>query len=143
MTRQEIYKHLLSKLNYELDAYRRLQALLLEQHKHMSQHKTQMLAEINASEQSLLAELRKLAQQRSQLLRSIGLNADEQGMKHFLAELPQSLRDKAEPVWEQIYQQLCLCKSQNELNGRLLATQQDLIKRMLFGEPDPDYSSLA
>lgn len=143
MNRDEISRALLSELHYELKAYQRLMNIMLEQHRLMATHQSAALTELNVREQQLLAVLRQQAQRRSQLLRLIGFNASEQGMKQFLAELPPSLLERVEPVWNKIYQQLRLCKAQNELNGRLLASQHDLLNRLLFGEPDPDYASLA
>nr|WP_321272614.1 flagellar protein FlgN [uncultured Tolumonas sp.] len=143
MKRDEISRALLSELHYELKAYQRLMNIMLEQHRLMATHQSAALTELNVREQQLLAVLRQQAQRRSQLLRVIGFNASEQGMKQFLAELPPSLLERVEPVWNKIYQQLRLCKAQNELNGRLLASQHDLLNRLLFGEPDPDYASLA
>nr|WP_321241453.1 flagellar protein FlgN [uncultured Tolumonas sp.] len=143
MNRDEISRALLSELHYELKAYQRLMNIMLEQHRLMATHQSAALTELNVREQQLLAVLRQQAQRRSQLLRLIGFNASEQGMKQFLAELPPSLLERVEPVWNKIYQQLRLCQAQNELNGRLLASQHDLLNRLLFGEPDPDYASLA
>jgi flagella synthesis protein FlgN len=143
MNRDEISRGLLSELNYELKAYQRLLNIMLEQHRLMATHQTTALTELNVREQQLLSVLKQQAQRRSQLLRHIGFNPDEQGMKQFLATLPQPLYERVEPIWNKIYQQLRLCKAQNELNGRLLASQHDVLNRLLFGEPDPDYGALA
>jgi flagella synthesis protein FlgN len=142
MNRDDISRALLSELTYELKAYQRLLNIMLEQHRLMAAHQTSALTEVNIREQQLLAVLRQQAQRRTQLLREIGFKADEQGMKQFLSGLPDALREKVEPIWDKVYQQLRMCKAQNELNGRLLASQHDLLNRLLFGEPDPDYSSL-
>ena len=143
MSRDEISRALLSELNYELKAYQRLLNIMLEQHRLMATHQTAALTELNVREQQLLAVLKQQAQRRSQLLRRIGFNPDEQGMKQFMAELPTALYERVEPIWTKIYQQLRLCKAQNELNGRLLATQNDTLNRLLFGEPNQDYGALA
>ena len=94
MNRDEISRGLLSELNYELKAYQRLLNIMLEQHRLMATHQTTALTELNVREQQLLSVLKQQAQRRSQLLRHIGFNPDEQGMKQFLAELPPALYEQ-------------------------------------------------
>lgn len=139
---QSALKELLQGIQADLNALRQLRPLLQEQRTLLCQHGSDGLAPLNERHAALVGGMQQRANARSRLLAQLGCDPNERGMTHLLERLPQEVATRARPLWQQLHQQLQDCKTQNDINGRILAGQQEMLKAMLFPEA-PDYSALA
>ena len=139
---QSVLKELLQGIQSDLNALRQLRPLLQEQRTLLCQHGGEGLTPLNERHAALVDGMQQRASSRSQLLSQLGCDPNEHGMSTLLERLPPELATRARPLWQQLHQQLQDCKTQNEINGRILAGQQETLRAMLFPET-VDYSALA
>jgi len=139
---QAALKELLQGIQADLNALRQLRPLLQEQRTLLCQHGNDGLAPLNERHNMLVEGMQQRADARCRLLKQLGCNPDERGMATLLERLPPELATRARPLWQQLHQQLQDCKTQNDINGRILAGQQEMLREMLFPEKS-DYSALA
>lgn len=140
MTPRECLQQLVGGVQQDLTDYDSLHQILNEQYQLLRERDSQGLADLLKREQTLLLPLRERAARRSKLLAQLGLDASDHGMRQLLDKLPANLSEKLSPQWQQLQQRVVECKRQNEQNGKLLAIQNQVIRRMLYGEPSGDYS---
>lgn len=139
---QTVLKELLQGIQSDLNALRQLRPLLQEQRTLLCQHGSDALAPLNERHSALVDGMQQRARIRSRLLSQLGCDPNERGMTSLLERLPPELATRARPLWQQLHQQLQDCKTQNDINGRILAGQQETLRSMLFPEA-VDYSALA
>jgi len=135
-TRDQI-KLLLQELKQDVQDYRRLQLMLLEQRDLLISHDSQGLQQLQERQHLLMETLSESARQRVARLRQLGLSADDQGMQRLLSRLPEPLRHQANASWHTLHQLLQQCQTQNDINGRLLASQVELVRKLL--QPQDSY----
>lgn len=140
MTPRECLQQLVGGVQQDLADYDSLYQILDEQYQLLRERNGQGLTDLLKREQTLLLPLRQRAAQRSKLLAQLGLDASDHGMRQLLDKLPANLSERLSPQWQQLQQRVVECKRQNEQNGKLLAIQNQVIRRMLYGEPSSDYS---
>lgn len=139
---QVVLKELLQGIQSDLNALRQLRPLLQEQRTLLCQHGGEGLTPLNERHAALVESMQQRAQARCRLLAQLGCDPDERGMTALLERLPPELATRARPLWQQLHQQLQDCKTQNDINGRILAGQQETLRAMMFPET-VDYSALA
>lgn len=140
MTRSEIIKSLILGIQTDIADYTELQRLLEQQFQLLKDRDTAAITALNQAHQSMVAKLQRSAVERTRQLGLLGINADEQGMTVLLGQLPPALKLRLKPIWNRLCKLLQQCQQQNEVNGRLLRCQYDVIQRMLHGEPNYDYA---
>jgi flagellar biosynthesis protein FlgN len=129
-------KQLIIGIQQDCGRYAELQQLLLRQHSLLAAHDVDGLAEHNQLQTQLMVVVQQQAQQRCQHLLALGLKPDEKGMATLIAKLPASLQKNVASQWQQLERLLQQCLRQNELNGRLLAGQIEIINTLL-GQEQP------
>lgn len=138
MSAKEAVLTLLQAIKADTLECQALQALLVRQEKLLSQADAKALAAINTEVMASLARLGEHARERSALLQGLGVDPNEQGMAKLIAKLPTHMADKAAPLWQQLGSQLAHCKTLNERNGHILASQRELLGE-LSGQGLVDY----
>lgn len=142
MSPKECLQQIVMGVQSDLAEYQQLKRLLNEQHNLLRRRDVRILSDLLTRQQELVNRLQKNANLRSELLAELGLNADDHGMSVLLERLPAPLVGRLSPQWRQLKDLVNQCKHQNDVNGRVLLTQYEVIKRMLYGEPNPDYSPM-
>lgn len=126
---------LLQGLREDQQGYQQLLELLREQHLLLCRLDSQGLLGLNRRHADAVEPLRARAKERGQCLLRLGCSADPAGMEQLLTRLPRTLADYLRDLWAQLQQGVQACKQQNDINGRLLAGQQELLRQLL---PLPD-----
>lgn len=140
MSPKECLQQIVSGVQLDLADYQQLKRLLNEQHSLLRRRDVRALTDLLTRQQSLLTRLRDNAGLRTQLLSQLGLDASDHGMRDLMNRLPAPLTTRLSPQWKQLQQLVSQCQQQNDINGRLLVTQYEVIRRMLYGEPSSDYT---
>lgn len=140
MTVKDCVQALISGVQSDIHDYQALERLLQSQHAQLKARQTDVLLTQLPLQQALIAKLQQAAAARSQLLQHLGITADEHGMRLLLQRLPSNVRECLNPLWQTLNQLVERCQLQNEVNGRLLACQYEVIQRLLYGEPTYDYA---
>lgn len=136
-----LLRALLLGVQADLASLQQLRALLQAQRSLLCQHAGNELAPLNERHAQLIATLEHNARQRSEYLQRMGFKANAGGMSHLLAHLPANVAQKLAPQWERLHRELRELKLENEINGRILAGQQEVVRALLL--PDTgDYSNL-
>ena len=139
-SKAELIKALLSELAGDVKGYQQLEQQLQQQETLLLNRDSQALLSHNAKLQQLMQQLSKHAQQRCQYLESLGVSADDAGMKRLLAALPAQYGQQGNALWQQLYQLTLACQTRNNSNGRLLAQQKQMIDKLLKPEQEYCYS---
>jgi flagellar biosynthesis protein FlgN len=140
MTRSDIIKSLIFGIQMDVAHYAELQRLLEHQFQLLKARDTAAITALNHDHQTLVAKLQCSAGERSRQLNLLGIKPDDHGMTILLGQLPPVLKLRLKPIWNRLCKLLHQCQQQNEVNGRLLRCQYDVIQRMLHGEPSYDYA---
>ena len=120
-------KELIIGIQQACGRYADLQQLLLNQPSLRASHDVDGLTGHNRQQTRLMADIQQQAQQRCQHLLALGLKPDEQGMATLITRLPDPLQQRVGEQWQTLELLLRQCRRQNELNGRLLAGQIDVL----------------
>jgi flagella synthesis protein FlgN len=142
MDKRDMLKALLLGVQSDLASLRQLRAILQAQRSLLFQHAGSELAPLNERHAELVAKLEHNARLRTRYLQQMGFKANAGGMSHLLAHLPAAVAQRLAPQWEQLHRELRELKLENDINGRILAGQQEVI-RQLLGAETGDYSNLA
>ena len=140
--KRELLKALLLGVQADLASLHKLRALLQAQRSLLCQHAGDELAPLNEQHAQLIADLEHNARERSRNLQRMGFKANAGGMSHLLAHLPTGVAQKLAPQWERLHRELRELKLENDINGRILAGQQEILRDLLQMQSG-DYSNLA
>ncbi|MGF1714974.1 flagellar protein FlgN [Photobacterium chitinilyticum] len=136
----ELVKALLSELALDVKSYQQLARQLQHQETLLVNRDSQALLTHNAQLQQLMKQLGDHAQRRCEYLESLGVSADDTGMKRLLAALPAQYQQQGNVLWQQLYELTLQCQERNNCNGRLLAQQKQMIDKLLKPEQQYCYS---
>jgi flagella synthesis protein FlgN len=131
---------LISGLKEDIKNYSRFHELLHKQQSLMQQHNSEALITLNQEHSILLEVIREQAIRRKQLMDNIGVTADNAGMEKILAALDAKSSPQVAMLWDKLKQLTHHCHDQNEVNGRLLALQSELLNKVLNTQPQDEYS---
>lgn len=132
--RTTLVKTLLSDLAQDAANYDKLDSLLAKQHAHLTRRDSQALNAISETVLPLMDALNSNAQRRVTCLETLGVSADDEGMRKVLTALPETYGHQGLAHWERIYALAKRCQEQNNANGRLLAQQKQLFDKLLKPE---------
>lgn len=136
---------LINGLKKDISHYTLFHALLKEQHSLMQQHNSDKLLLLNQRQEKLHSAILTQAERRKKIMLGIGVSADESGMERLLNSLDRVSRERVSELWERLKTLTLSCKKQNEINGQLLSSQQELLNKLLYPEqkgeyqPEPSY----
>ncbi|GEM_PF-1258311 len=127
---------LLDILNEEHQCLLQVTELLTREHDAIVRHDTEQMGHLLDKKLPLLSQLEQFDQQRQQYFQKLT------GFPYHDGEFSRYIREQAsEPVqalWKLITTQLPECKTQNELNGRIISIQKkntEQILQLLTGQP--------
>lgn len=132
----ERVRQLIMGINQDVGSYQQLEQLLKAQHGNMIRRDNQAIHHNNERQLQLLQVLRGSTQLRIQLMRSFGLQANNEDLQRLASRLPTAASDKLLVQWHKLESSVIRCKKLNDHNGRLLANQQLLIRRLLNVQED-------
>ncbi|MCG7584093.1 flagellar export chaperone FlgN, partial [Photobacterium sp. OFAV2-7] len=113
----ELVKALLSELALDVKSYQQLERQLQQQETLLVNRDSQALLTHNAELQQLMQQLGERAQRRCEYLESLGVSADDTGMKRLLSALPAQYRQQGNALWQQLYELTLQCQARNNSNG--------------------------
>lgn len=125
MNKQQLQSHIES----DIDACNRLLKLLGDEREALTQRDTEQLETIIQEKTSNLEHLEGSANARAQWLRQGPTSYDdlESAWQALLAEVAPDL----ETQWSELRDLLKQCQAENEVNGKILARNQHVFKRLL------------
>lgn len=129
-------RQLIAGINQDVVAYRQMEQLLTEQNSNLIRRNNPAIHHNNEQQKHLLHTLRGRAELRVKLLHSLGLKANSDDLKRLAGKLPATASDTLLAQWHQLERSVVRCKKLNDHNGRLLANQQLLIRRLLNTQED-------
>ncbi len=130
---------LINGLKQDISHYNYFNALLKKQHALMQQHNSDKLIQLNQSQEKLHDAILTQAQQRKKIMLGLGVSADEAGMVQLLNSLDNASRERVSGLWQRLKTLTLSCKKQNEINGQLLSSQQELLNKLLYPENKGEY----
>lgn len=131
---------LLRDIRLDVDDYSQLKSMLKHQRELMQRTDNQGLSLHNTRQTALCDKLAQRAAQRSEILIQLGFDGDANGMKRLLAALPNQLRPQIKILWDNLQLLVKDSHQANEVNGRLLALQQETLTRLL--NPDSQHQQI-
>ncbi len=129
-------RQLIVGINRDVAWYQQLELLLKEQHSNMIRRNNEAIHHNNEQQIQLLQLLHDSSRQRVQLMRSFGLQASRSNLERLTCKLPTTTSDKLQAQWHKLETCVTRCKKLNDHNGRLLANQQLLIRKLLNTQED-------
>lgn len=130
---------LINGLKKDISHYTLFNALLKEQYSLMQQHNSDKLLQLNQRQEKLHSAILTQAQRRKKIMLGIGVSADEAGMERLLDSLDRVSRERVSELWNRLKTLTLNCKKQNEINGQLLSSQQELLNKLLYPEQKGEY----
>lgn len=130
---------LINSLKKDISHYSLFNALLKEQYSLMQQHNSEKLLQLNQRQEKLHSIILTQAQRRKKIMLGIGVSADEAGIERLLNSLDRVSRERVSELWERLKTLTLNCQKQNELNGQLLSSQQELLNKVLYPENTGEY----
>jgi len=131
---------LVSGLKLDTKNYALFLELLHKQNNLMQQHNSEELIILNQTHTVLLQAINEQAETRKELLHNIGVTTDNAGMEKILAALDEKSRPQVTLLWNKLKQLTHDCHHQNEVNGKLLALQSELLNKVLNTQSQNEYS---
>ncbi len=119
--------------------FKRYHQLLIEQQKLMQQHDSQQLMQLNIRHEKYHQALLAQANKRKQILVNLGLPGDDQGMETVISALSAKPAAQVRQMWQQLKTLVAQCQQQNNINGELLASQQQLLDKMIRPNTQDEY----
>lgn len=129
-------RQLIVGINQDVVSYQQLELLLKEQNSNLIRRNNPAIHLNNQQQMQLLDTLRGRAERRVQLLHSFGLQASSHDLKRLANKLPTTASEKLISQWHKLESSVVRCKKLNDHNGRLLANQQLLIRKLLNTQED-------
>lgn len=122
----------------ELAALRRFRALLSREQDILKANEADALPALSTDKQSVAEELAVLLRRREQALAGAGFESGRSGMLAWLARQSPTVRVPADAQWQELLALLAECRTEHEINGKLIAmqlarTQQALSALMIAG----------
>ena len=136
---QAVVQAIVAGIKEDIVNFGRYQQLLAQQQVLMQVHETELLSRLNARHEKYHLGLLAQANKRQAQLISLGLPADESGMERLFGALNQASATRVRQLWQQLEALICACKAQNDINGELLAGQQELLNKIMHPEKSGEY----
>ncbi|GAA4888718.1 flagellar protein FlgN [Ferrimonas pelagia] len=131
MTKREMLQVLVREIRQDVDDYQQLRSLLRHQRELLQRRDHQGLEQHNPRQNALCVKLARRAKRRSEILRTLGVSADQTGMDRLLAALAPQTQKPLKSLWSQLGNLIRDCQTENEVNGKMLAAQKGSIDRLM------------
>lgn len=136
---REGLRALVNGIKQDISHYTHFQALLKEQQQLMQQHNSEKLLKVNERHEKLYQLILLQAKKRKSILLKIGVTADSAGIETVFNALDRSSKGRVDQLWQQLQQLTVNCQRQNDINGRLLASQHELLNKLLNPQASGEY----
>lgn len=131
MNKKQLIQSLVKGIQLDIKGYTLFNELLDKQKTMLQRHDTPGLQALNQKHDKLLLQLQHQAAERQLLLGKLNLTADAQGMERVFASLESQTGAKVQALWKRLEKLATACKHQNDINGRILASQKELIDNLI------------
>jgi flagella synthesis protein FlgN len=118
---QHRFHHLIQN---EKEQVSRLLALLKQEEAALVKRDVDGMEKAVAEKQLVIAELEKLAVERSNVLVVNGFSDDKQGFEGYLSSLDEASSSTVQQQWEELQELLRTCQHQNQANGQILESSR-------------------
>ncbi|WP_144212050.1 flagellar protein FlgN [Shewanella donghaensis] len=135
-TKREKVQSLLRGIRQDIDGYKQLKALLVRQRELMQRRDNAGLQHHNTEQTSLIDALMERAKVRSTTLVSLGFSGNSKGMEILITKLPDTSQQQVALLWRHLLGLAKESQKYNEANGKLLVSQQEVIKSLLNQQPE-------
>lgn len=132
----ERLRQLIVDINQDVVSWQQMELLLKEQHSNLIRRNNPAIHHNNEQQVQLLETLRSRAERRVKLLNAFGLQASTHDLQRLANKLPAAISEKLVDQWQTLETSVVRCKKLNDHNGRLLANQQLLIRKLLNTQED-------
>ncbi|WDE12119.1 flagellar protein FlgN [Thalassomonas haliotis] len=136
---QQGLRALVNGIKQDIIYYTRFQALLKEQQVAMQRHDSEKLVKVNQRHEKLYQLILTQAKKRKAILLKFGVTADNQGIETVFNSLNHVSKGRVYELWQQLEQLTLDCQQQNEINGRLLAAQHELLNKLIHPQDSGEY----
>ncbi|WP_440875233.1 flagellar export chaperone FlgN [Thalassotalea sp. PLHSN55] len=130
---------LVAGIKEDLTHFQRYHQLLIEQQSLMQQHNSEQLMLLNKRHEKYHHALLQQSNKRKKLLLELGLSADDAGMDAVISALSAKPAAQVQQMWHALKNLVAQCQQQNQRNGELLASQQQLLNKMLRPDSQNEY----
>ncbi|WDE05167.1 flagellar export chaperone FlgN [Thalassomonas viridans] len=137
---QQGLRGLVNGIKQDIIYYTRFQALLKEQQVAMQRHDSEKLLQVNQRHEKLYQVILAQAKKRKAILLKLGVSADNEGIEKVFNSLNHVSKGRVYELWQQLQQLTLDCQQQNDINGRLLAAQHELLNKLLHPQESGEYA---
>lgn len=130
-TRERLLAALEQDLRRDLKGYQQLLTASEALHGALLKRDAQAVEAVNQQVTALVGQLAVSAQRRSRILQIFSLDVGKQGMKRLIAQCEPVRCQRLGAGWAELERLVAACNLQNERNGKLLATQHDILGQLL------------
>ncbi len=122
-------QQLLDILNEEHQCLIQVTELLQQEHEAIISHNTEQMGHLLDKKLPLLSQLEQFDQQRQACFQTLtGFPYHDANFSHYIQEQAAA---SVQALWQRITQQLPECKTQNEINGRIISMQKKNTEQIL------------
>lgn len=129
-------------LSSDLKKLNELIASLEKQYELLSRRKSQELETLNRDILNLIHMLYQSNLQREHYMHKLGLPSNKRGIQTLREKLPSPLKEATGKLLEELAIKSGLCSMMNEKSGHILATQKQMICRMMGAQDQLSYPQL-
>lgn len=129
ISKNDVVREIIRGIQYDVRLYDELYKLLLKQQHCYLAFDEQSMQTITDKLQPMLDTLQKNAEHRTKLLGYLGLEQNKAGMNRLLGALPGKLRTQAGQQWHMLETRVQSCQQQNQLNGQLSASFNEMLQQ--------------
>lgn len=138
-SKREILQSLVRGVRQDIEGYKQLKSLLNRQRELMQRRDNDGLKHHNLHQTKLCDELMVKSKKRSDALRQLGFSPDANGMKRLIDKLPKQSSLQINLLWENLLVLVAESQQANESNGKLLVSQQTVIKNLLSRDAEQNF----
>ncbi|MCK8046320.1 flagellar protein FlgN [Shewanella sp. 1CM18E] len=143
-TKRELVQAIVRGIKQDTESYKQLKKLLHRQRELMQCRDNRGLNIHNKLQTELCDDLMLKANQRRQMLESLGFAGNASGMQSLIGKMPPASSAQVANLWQNLLQTVKESQQVNEANGKLLVAQQEVISQLLHpnGDNGHDYGNV-
>lgn len=135
-SKRELVKAIVHGIKQDTESYKQLKKLLHRQRELMQSRDNRGLNLHNKLQTELCDDLMLKANQRRQMLESLGFAGNASGMQSLIGKMPPAASAQMAKLWHNLLQTVKESQQVNEANGKLLVAQQEVINQLLHPNAD-------
>lgn len=123
-------KTFIKEVNLDIKEYQSLLKVMRAQHVLMTNRDSQRLEKAAKQHQQVLNWVNERAKQRTELLITIGVTPDANGVDRLINALPDTIATPLRTNWNKLHKVVLECQAQNERNSSLLSMQHGILSEL-------------